>query len=259
MAEESWEEVDQGAATLYEETLVPAVFEDWAPKMLTFGAVVDGDRVLDVACGTGVVARHARVRVGSNGSVVGLDLVSAMLGVARRIDPEVRWCQGNAMALPFVPATFDSVLCQAGLMFIPDRVRAVGEMYRVLRPGGRVAIQVFGPNPAQAAFANVIERHAGSDAAGRYRGPWSLADPDELLAIVVAGGFESAVLRVERAVARFPSLEAFLLAETETLLAGQVDVVALTADATEVLAPYVDASGELVLPGPGHVATATRH
>lgn len=258
MTESSWSEVEGKAAALYEDTLVPAIFESWAPKMLSFGGVGSGDRVLDVACGTGIVARQAAKLVGSAGRVVGIDLVEPMLDIARRIEPGVEWRQGDAMDLPFAGATFDVVLCQAGLMFMADRVRAVAEMHRVLEPGGRLAIQVFGMSEGQDAIAAVVERHAGKEAADRYRGPWSLHDPDELHAIVAAGGFGDAVVHVESAVARFPSLQAFVAAETETLLAGQVDIAALTAEAGDVLAPYCTPTGELIIPGPGHVATATK-
>lgn len=104
----------------------------------------------------------------------------------------------------------------------------------------------------------MIEQHAGRDVAGRYRAPWTLRDPDELLAIVHAAGFADVELHVEPAMTRFPSIEAFLLAKTATLIAGRVDAETLAADAAEALAPYCVPDGAVNIPGPGHIATATK-
>lgn len=258
MADSEWSGIEGDAAGIYHDLLVPAIFEQWVPRMLAAGGVGPGDRVLDVACGTGVVAREAVSQVGPDGMVCGLDLTEAMLDVARRLEPAVEWRQGDAMNLPFDPASFDVVLCQAGLMFVPDRVEAVSEMRRVLGPSGRLAVQVFAASEGQDAFAEVIERHAGSAVADRYLAPWSLRDPDELLAIVRDAGFENPHLSVEPGWTLFPSIDAFLRAETGTLIAGLVDADGLAADAAEVLAEYCTSDGALKMPGPGHIVTATK-
>jgi ubiquinone/menaquinone biosynthesis C-methylase UbiE len=98
--------------------------------------------VLDVACGTGVVAREAARRVGPAGAVAGLDRNEGMLAVARRMAPGIAWRHGLAEALPFPDGAFDAVICQFGLMFFEDRGKALGEMWRALRPGGRLAVAV---------------------------------------------------------------------------------------------------------------------
>jgi len=112
------------AAEAYESTFVPALFAEWAPHLCDLAGVRPGQRVLDVACGTGIVARVAADRLAGAGRVVGVDLNEAMLAVARRVRPDVEWRQGDAEALPFPPASFDRVLCQMALMFFPDRARA---------------------------------------------------------------------------------------------------------------------------------------
>jgi ubiquinone/menaquinone biosynthesis C-methylase UbiE len=113
------------AAELYESRFVPAIFAEWAPHLVDAGGVRPGQAVLDVACGTGVVAREAADRLAGRGRVVGVDSNEAMLTVARRIRPEIVWKQGDAADLPFDAGTFEVVLCQAALMFFPDRAAAV--------------------------------------------------------------------------------------------------------------------------------------
>lgn len=114
------------AAEAYEATFVPRLFADWVPHLLDAAGVAAGQRILDVACGTGVVAREAADRLGEKGTVVGLDLNEAMLAVARRLRPDLEWRQGDVAALPFRDGSFDVVLCQAGLMFFPDAGQRCG-------------------------------------------------------------------------------------------------------------------------------------
>ncbi len=252
-----WPEVPTNAGDVYETLLVPAIFEEWAPRILDAAGVGIGDRVLDVACGTGVVSRQAARRVGAEGEVVGLDLTEAMIEVAAGIEPSVDWRVGDAMDLPFEMNSFDVVVCQAGLMFFPDRVRAVGEMHRVLREGGRLALLVWGESAGQSTFADLVERQAGREVADRYRAPWSMRDPEDLRRVVESAGFNDVEVRVETGTARFASLEAFL-ASTSILLAGHVDEPQLAAAAAEVMAPFGGANGGISIPGLGNIATASK-
>src|SRR4029453_8814510 len=131
-------------AEVYEARFVPAFFAQWAPRILDVTGVAGGHQVLDVACGTGVVARAAAERVGASGSVVGVDMSEAMLAVARRVRPDLPWRRGDAAALPFGDGEFDVVVCQMAMMFFPDPVRALREMSRVARPAGWVGVVVSG-------------------------------------------------------------------------------------------------------------------
>ncbi len=129
---------------IYAQELVPPLFQPWVEPLLDAAAVGPGDDVLDVACGTGIVARMARKRVGPGGKVVGVDANAPMLAVARDTGPDVEWREGNAMALPLADGeAFDVVTCQQGLQFFPDRETAVREMFRALAPDGRLAVSTW--------------------------------------------------------------------------------------------------------------------
>ncbi len=131
------------AASYYQEKLVPALFKDWSPLVIEAAQISNGDRVLDIACGTGAATRYAASITGAATPPVGLDIAPGMLSVAHSINPEIDWRQGNAEALPFDDNCFDRVICQYGLMFFPDPVKAQKEMIRVLAPGGRLTFSVW--------------------------------------------------------------------------------------------------------------------
>ena len=183
MGEEQWQ-VAGSAAQVYERELVPAIFGPWAPRVLDLAAPTTGERVLDVACGTGVVARLAAERVGADGRVVGLDLNPGMLVVARSLPVEagpIGWVQATAGRLPFPDGSFEVVCCQLGLQFFPDRAAALAEMARVLVPGGRMVVMVWRSidhSPGFAVLAAALDRHvepvvaygAGSPLAGPIGG-----------------------------------------------------------------------------------------
>jgi len=123
-------QVTKSAAEVYEEFFVPALFQEWASRVTDAAGLRAGQRVLDVACGTGVLARAAAERVGPAGAVVGLDVNDGMLGVARRRAPQLEWRPGRAEALPFEDRSFDAVVSQFGLMFFEDRAAALAEAIR---------------------------------------------------------------------------------------------------------------------------------
>lgn len=139
-------QLDQKAPEAYEQYLVPPMFAPWADRLLDTGNVHEGDRVLDVACGTGIVARHAASRVGTNGSVVGLDINEGMLTVVEETAtdsrPPIEWRQGDATDLPFSEGTYDVALYQQSLQFFDDAPAGIREMHRVLAPGGRMTLSV---------------------------------------------------------------------------------------------------------------------
>src|SRR5215468_6823133 len=140
---ERWQLSGQGPE-FYEQHLVPALFAPFAESLVTQASLQLGERLLDAACGTGIVARMAAPRVGH---VTGLDLNPGMVAVARTaptpLGAPISWQEGSLEALPFEEGTFDVVLCQQGLQFSPNRAVAVREMRRVLRMGGRLLCSVW--------------------------------------------------------------------------------------------------------------------
>jgi ubiquinone/menaquinone biosynthesis C-methylase UbiE len=187
-------QLTQDMAEAYERHFVPAFFAQWAPQLVETAGIRVGQRVLDVACGTGIVARTAAPRVGTAGSVTGVDLNEAMLSVARRVSPDLEWRQGDAAALPFEDAAFDAVLSQMAMMFFPDPATALREMARVVRPAGTVAILIpagLDANPAYQAFVDIVTRHAGPAARNLVTRYFVLGDLDHTV-----GLFTAADLRV---------------------------------------------------------------
>jgi ubiquinone/menaquinone biosynthesis C-methylase UbiE len=256
MVDAGWS-VEVEAAENYENILVPALFEPWVPTMLDAAKVREGDRVLDVACGTGVVARGALSAVGVDGRVVGLDATDAMLTVARRIEPGVEWRVGDAGDLPFSDGSFSAVICQSGLMFFSDQVSAIREMWRMLEPGGRLAVQVWASCEAQDTFAGVVEEHAGQAIADQYRTPWNLSDSAELLALFRAAGIAEVDFRTEPSTARYPSVAAFLAGATGILVGADLNTQRLESDTSQALGRYITSNGALEFNEPGHIVTAT--
>jgi ubiquinone/menaquinone biosynthesis C-methylase UbiE len=152
------------AANAYEALFVPALFQQWTARVVDAAQIQPGQRVLDVACGTGILAREVASRTGPTGSVVGLDLSPRMLAVAERLAPVVDWRQSAAESLPFPDESFDAVVSQFGLMFFTDGPRAFREMLRVLRPGGCLAVAAWDSLdniPAYATELALLDRVAG--------------------------------------------------------------------------------------------------
>jgi SAM-dependent methyltransferase len=199
---ERWQ-LGGNAPEVYETQLVPAIFGPWAPLLVAQAALRAGERVLDVACGTGVVTRLVAPKVGHTGHVVGLDLNPGMLARARSSPPPegaaIDWREGDAGAMPFDVSTFDAVFCQLGFQYFPERQRAAREMHRVLKPTGRLVALVWRAldhSPGFAALAAALERHVSAAAAAVMRAPFVFGDStDELRGLrrrQVSGPFVSA-------------------------------------------------------------------
>jgi SAM-dependent methyltransferase len=203
-----------GAPENYERFFVPAIGAPLAADLLEVAALRPGERVLDVACGTGVVTRLAAERVGSAGAVAGLDLNPGMLAVARSVAPsemKIEWHEASAESMPLPDESFGVVLCQLGLQFVPDKSAALREIRRVLVPGGRFVMNVPGPTPPLFAIADeALGRYIGPEAAGFVRLVFSLHDPGELRGLLRGAGLEDVEVRVEHKTLRLPPPENFL-------------------------------------------------
>ena len=251
------------AAEAYESKFVPAIFGEWAPHLVQAAGVAPGQSVLDVACGTGVVAREAADRMGGRGRVVGLDLNQGMLTVAGRLRPDIEWRQGDAAELPFDAGSFDVVLCQAALMFFPDRVAALREMARVAVDGGTVAVQVWDRLEAQAGyepFFEIVVRHAGEEARDLWSSYWALGDLELVAELFEAAGLRIAATRTREGAVRAASADELVRTEVEATPLGErvgAEVYArLLEDARAALRRFVTDDGGIAMPIRGHLVVA---
>ncbi|MET0904660.1 MAG: methyltransferase domain-containing protein [Tardiphaga sp.] len=264
-------QVAGSAPEIYERELVPAVFGAWAPILVELAQPRPGDRVVDVACGTGVVARIAAGRVGPTGAVVGIDLNPGMLSVARSVASTdvgaggpLQWQEASADKLPFPDGSFDVVYCQLGLQFFADRAAALREMRRVLGVEGRLALMVWrgiDESPGFAVLAEALQRHIGQ--AAIMRAPFGLSDAGELATLVRAAGFQNVTVDQRGGTVRFPSVERFVLSYVAgSPLAGPVAQAgdaareALMTDVRSALVAFTN-DAELAFPIAAHLLSAT--
>jgi ubiquinone/menaquinone biosynthesis C-methylase UbiE len=268
---EQWKELELSTAQAYEHYLVPLLFAPGAEYLTQLAAPAPGERVLDVACGTGSVARRAIREVGSEGTVVGLDLSKAMLQVARQvsseIEPAIQWHEGEANDLPFPDASFEVVFCQQGLQFFRDPSAALREMHRVLAPSGRLALAVLrsiGDNPGWALLADALERHVGPEAGATMRSPFPSFSTESLRELILSAGFREVRVMLGIGPVRYPSAEELLRTEaTSWLLARPLRSLddgvreTLVRDLQESLSRYADDEG-IVFPAETYLALA-RH
>lgn len=274
MTDQGQWQVAGSAAETYERALVPAVFAAWAPLVVDLADPRLGERVLDVACGTGVVARLVAQRVGRTGEVVGLDLNPGVLAVAASITSNatptsaaITWREANATKMPLPDAAFEIAYCQLGLQFFPDRPAALREMYRVLVSGGRLGLMVWRGiehSPGFGVLAGALARHVSAEAAGIMRAPFGLGEAEALRALVAAAGFRDITIRPVAGTVRFPSAARFVQDYVAgSPLAGHVVKVsdearaALVSEVGDTLKSWF-AGGALAFPIEAHLASAKK-
>jgi ubiquinone/menaquinone biosynthesis C-methylase UbiE len=248
--------------------MVPVLFQPWAAQLVDRASLSPGSRVLDLACGTGVIARIAAEEIGTGGQVVGIDLNPAMLSVARAVGQvsgaPIRWCRGDAEELALPDLSLDAVLCHQGFQFFPDRVKAALEMARVLRTGGRLALYVWsGPdrNPLAGALVAAL-RNAGLPTCCRaMRRPFSVRDQREITAPIEGAGFRILIGEVSRlwitAVDAEEFLHGFLRAMPFSKEIPVQKIELLVCDAIFTLSPYIQRRA-LRVPSHAHTVVAVR-
>jgi ubiquinone/menaquinone biosynthesis C-methylase UbiE len=251
---------------IYEQHIVPAITARWTPELVELMSLRFGERALDVACGTGVVTRELPYRVGKTGRVVGLDINPGMLAMAFAIAPNlpVEWMEGNACSMPLPNASFDVVVAQQGLQFLPDKPAALAEMRRVLVSGGRLILSVWRStqhNPAFRALEEALARRIGPAKAALP--PYSLGDAPLIRSMLTTAGFKDIHIEAVVKLSRWHTAEHFvrsLVAGAPTMLgelAGQGPAVldGLVAEITEATSGFVDDRG-WTSPQTSHLITA---
>lgn len=212
MATDSGYQVSGNAAENYER-FVGVFMTPWAERLVATAALHSGERVLDLACGTGFVARTASAVVGEHGHVVGVDLNPQMLDVARTIGGfDVIDASADSTGLD--TGSFDAVLCQQGLQYFPDPSAAIAESARCLRPGGRALFSVWAPfteNPLIANQADALEPYLDPDAIAAFRGTNvdSLAGPDGVADLLTSAGFSDVEIRTEQLTIELPAMATY--------------------------------------------------
>lgn len=206
-------------AESYERFMVPSLFAPWATYLVQRANPQLGEHVLDIACGTGIVARNVAPHVGSRRMVIGLDVNPDMIDMARiaaeRDQIAIEWHTGPAEQLPFPDENFDLILCQFGLMFFTDRHAALNEMHRVLRKDGRVVLSVWqglDRHPFYQTLHDVSLRHFGKSS---VEAVFSLGNSDELHKLLTDSGFQHIEIEPTSITARFPQPEEFLTWEID--------------------------------------------
>jgi ubiquinone/menaquinone biosynthesis C-methylase UbiE len=261
------------AAESYENYMVPGLFAPWSSHLIQIAKPQPGERVLDVACGTGIVARQIASGVGPQGTVIGLDRNPDMIDMARaaaeREGLTIEWQTGPAEQLPFPDGSFDLITCQFGLMFFSDRHAALLEMDRVLRTDGRVVLSVWqglDRHPFYQTLDDVSRQHLGKSSVGAV---FSLGDADEVRKLLTNAGFQDIEIEPMSITARYPNPQEFLAweidvdpAETPSLqnLDAEAQKAILVSLHAEMQAPLraVIKGNEVVMPSHAHIAHAKR-
>lgn len=249
----------------YEKLFVPALFAPWTGHLIRAARIRHGEHVLDVACGTGVLARHILLQVGATGKVTGVDPAPGMIGVASELEPGVDWILGKAEALEFEDETFDCLVSQFGMMFFEDCEAAVREMFRVLKPGGRLAIAVWNSieeNPAYREVVSILDKQVGEAAADAVRLPYTMGNFSGITAILTETGFHGIAVKTEQETASFPGARQMVEADIRGWLPlfdihlEESKIAEVLAESDRALSKYVTDTGKVEFPTSAHVISA---
>lgn len=251
----------------YESLFVPALFAPWTRHLVAGAGIQEGAHVLDIACGSGVLARAASKHAGPSGRVIGLDPAPGMIAAAKEVEPHIEWVLGTAENLPFDDGAFDCVVSQFGMMFFQDHMKAANEMKRVLRPGGRLAVAMWhaiDQNPAYGDVTALLGAHVSPEAADAVSMPFCLGDPEQIDGVLSQAGFDGITCETKHEQARFPSTRTMVEVELRGWLPlfgihlDEAQIADVLDKSEEKLIPYASPSGEAVFPTSAYVMTARK-
>jgi SAM-dependent methyltransferase len=190
-----------------------------------------------------------------------------MLAVAKRLSPAVAWHEGTAESLPFPEQSFNAVVSQFGLMFFPDRHKAIREMLRVLAPGGRLAVAVWDAlenSPVYPLWVTLLERTAGQPAADALRAPFTLGDQKRLTVLFESAGVDGVKITTRQGTARFPSIRSMAEADLRGwlpvmgVILPEEQIQGILQEAEDVFRSHLTREGNFVFDSPAHIATGTK-
>jgi SAM-dependent methyltransferase len=263
MGENETGQISAHAAKIYDEFYIPGLFAQWPPRVIDAARIVTGQRVLDVACGTGVLAQAVADRVGTSGSTIGVDINEGVLDIARDKHPAVEWHKGQAEALPLEDNSVDAVVCQFGLMYFEDQQLALQEMMRVLKPGGNLAIVVWdklenspGYDIEEQLFLRVLGDEYADDS------PYCLGDKKKLAQLFAGAGIPDAHIQTHVGTARFASIEEWIYTDVngwtiDDAVEGE-DYDRLLREAKKDLERFLTPEGTVAFATPAHIVTASK-
>lgn len=258
-------QVTNRAAEIYDQFYLPALFQEWAPRVAQMANIQDEDQILDVACGTGVVARHIAQLSHKNLSITGLDINPGMLAVASHRAPAIRWETGPAEAIPFDDNTFNIVVSQFGLMFFEDRERAINEMVRVLKPNGTLVSAVWGSlemTPGYDALVKILDRLFGPEVAMGLRSPYVLGDPLLFKSLFDHAKLIDIELVTEIGEAKFASIREWITTDIKGWVISDVvddeQLERLIRVAEQELSHFANEAGAVRFPAPAHILRGTK-
>jgi len=256
-------QVSDNAAVIYDKFYLPAYFEEWPPRIIKAAQIQNGHRVVDVACGTGVLTLAIFDKVGPKGFTVGIDNNEGMLSIAKKKSREIVWKHAFAEALPFDDNSFDSAVCQFGLMYFEDQQVALKEMKRVLRPGGNLAVSVWDMlenSPGQTAENRLWQRLFGDEFVDNV--PYKLGDKQVLQRLFDDAGIIDVEIQTYDGTVQFPSIKTWIYAGVKGWaqddLIDEKQYKLLLKEADQDLSQFVTTEGTVSFSIPAHIITAKK-
>lgn len=251
------------APEIYEQFMVPLWFGRWAEALVDVLSLEKSEKVLDIACGTGVTTRLAKAGVGSEGEVVGLDINASMLSKAEQLadNLDIHWVESDVTDIALPSDSFDVILSQHGYHYFPDKPAALAEFGRLLVPGGRMAFSIWdGHSPYTKAICAAVERHISPEIAKKQRSQRDTPTADELANQVNKAGFTGVEILRQELKIDVPLADEFVPLHLGSMPIADAFIALdenaknqLIEDVAEAMNDYVE-DGRLVYPDAVHVA-----
>lgn len=256
-------QVSEDAAKVYEEIWVPSLFQKWAPVIADAANIRDWHTVLDVACGTGLVAITVNDRIGPKGSVTGVDINEGMLKVAKSKSSQIKWDKSPAESLPYEDSSFDRVLCQFSVMFFDNQEKALREMMRVLRPDGLLVFNVWDKleeNPGFLARTVFWEKVVGEKAWDNA--PYSLGDKEILTSLLKTSGISNMKIETHTEAAQYLSIRDWMYVSakgwTQDELFDDETFEQMVLEAQATFSQFEKSDGTVSFPTLAHIVTVSK-